>query len=216
MWASVSTVSSPGTWLADLWAPEGMPFVRGHALSMQAIPGGQATHDTIDAPKMAVRLRGGLRPHADVYPAERRATRDLLRRRGPLMRKRAELLTHVPHTNRQDNRPAIGQKIASQANRDGVAARFPDPAMQQSLAVDWALMGHDDHRRRDVELSVRNTAKPHDANTLDLRRPVPGIGEMLSLGRQYEMHAIQRFPRVQAFVSSCRLVTCATASAGKR
>ena len=30
------------------------------------------------------------------------------------------------------------------------------------------------------------------------------------------MHDITRFPRVQDFVSSCRLVTCAQASAGKR
>jgi len=30
------------------------------------------------------------------------------------------------------------------------------------------------------------------------------------------MHAIARFPRVQDFASSCRLVTCAKASAGQR
>jgi transposase len=32
----------------------------------------------------------------------------------------------------------------------------------------------------------------------------------------YEMHDITRFPRVQDFVSYCRLVTCARESAGKR
>jgi hypothetical protein len=31
-----------------------------------------------------------------------------------------------------------------------------------------------------------------------------------------EIHAIHRFPRVQAFVSYCRLVTCAQEAAGKR
>jgi transposase len=45
---------------------------------------------------------------------------------------------------------------------------------------------------------------------------VPGIGKILSLVLLYEMHAIDRFPRVQDFVSYCRLVTCAKASAGKR
>jgi hypothetical protein len=33
---------SPGTWLADLCASEGLPFVLGHALSMKAIQGGKA------------------------------------------------------------------------------------------------------------------------------------------------------------------------------
>jgi hypothetical protein len=48
---------------------------------MNAIHGGKAKHDTIDAQKMAVWLRGGMLPPAYVYPAAMRATRDLLRRR---------------------------------------------------------------------------------------------------------------------------------------
>jgi transposase len=56
------------TWygLADLCAREGLPFVLGHARYMKAIHGGKAKHDTIDAPKIAVWLRGGMLPHADV------------------------------------------------------------------------------------------------------------------------------------------------------
>ena len=129
-------------WLADLCAREGISFVLGHALSMQAIHGGKAKNDKIDAQKMAVLLRGGMLPQAYVSPAAMRATRDLLRRRMPLMRKRAELLTHVQHTNSQDHLPEMGKKIAYKANRDGVAERFPDPAVQQSIAVDLALSGH--------------------------------------------------------------------------
>jgi transposase len=82
-------------WLADLCAREGLPFVLGHALYMKAIHGGKAKNDKIDAQKIAVLLRGGMLPQAYVYPAALRATRDLLRRRMHLMRKRAELLTHV-------------------------------------------------------------------------------------------------------------------------
>src|SRR5207247_1219417 len=108
-------------------------FVLGHALSLKAMHGGKAKNDKIDAQKMAVLLRGGLLPQAYVYPADMRATRDLLRRRIPRMRKRAELLTHVHQPNSQYNLPDIA-----------------------------------------------------------------------------------RFPRVQDFVSSCRLVTCARESAGKR
>jgi hypothetical protein len=69
-----------------------------------------------------------------------RATRDLLRRRVHLRRKRAELLAHIQHTNSQYTLPEIGKKIASKANRDGVAARFPDPAVPKSVEVDLALI----------------------------------------------------------------------------
>jgi transposase len=78
-------------WLADLCAQEGIAFVLGHALYMKAIHGGKAKNDKIDSQKIAVLLRGGMLPQAYVYPAEMRATRDLLRRRIHLTRKRAEL-----------------------------------------------------------------------------------------------------------------------------
>ena len=76
------------TWygLADLCADAGIPFVLGHALSMKAIHGGKAQNDTIDSHKMAALLRGGMLPQASVYPAQMRATRDLLRRRRTLCR----------------------------------------------------------------------------------------------------------------------------------
>ena len=203
-------------WLADLCAREGIPFVLGHALYMKAIHGGKAKNDKIDAQKIAVLLRGGMLPQAYVYPAAMRATRDLLRRRTHLMRKRAELLAHIQNTHSQYKLPEIGKKIAYKANRDGVAERFPDPAVQKSIEVDLALIGHYDQLLRDVELSILKTAKQHNAQTLYLLRTVPGIGEILSLVLLYEIHDITRFPRVQDFLSYCRLVKCTKESAGKR
>jgi transposase len=203
-------------WLADLCAREGIPFVLGHALSMKAIHGGKAKNDKIDAQKIAILLRGGMLPQAYVYPADMRATRDLLRRRIHLMRQRAELLAHIQNTHSQYNLPELGKKIASKANRAGVAERFPEPAVQKSVEVDLALIDHYDQLLRNVELSILHTAKQHNANTLYLLRTVPGIGEILSVVLLYEIHDIQRFPRVQDFVSYCRLVKCARESAGKR
>jgi len=203
-------------WLADFCAEHGLPFVLGHALYMKAIHGGKAKNDKIDAHKIAVLLRGGMLPQAYVYPAAMRATRDLLRRRMHLARKRGELLAHVQNTNSQYNLPAIGKKIAYKANRDGVAERFADPAVQKSIEVDLALITYYDELLRDVELTIVNTAKHHDANTLYLLQTVPGIGKILSLVLLYEIHDIERFPRVQDFASYCRLVKCAKESAGKR
>jgi hypothetical protein len=117
-------------WLADFCAREGMPFALGHALYMKAIPGGKAKNDKIAAQQIAVLLRGGMLPQAYAYPAAMRATRDLLRRRRHLMRQRAELLAHLQHTNSQYSLPKIGKKIAHITNRDGVAERFPEPAVQ--------------------------------------------------------------------------------------
>jgi transposase len=203
-------------WLADLCDHAGIPFVLGHALYMKAIHGGKAKNDKIDAHKIAVLLRGGMLPQAYVYPAKMRATRDLLRRRMYLTRKRAELLAHIQNTNSQYNLPEIGKKLAYKANRDGVAERFPDPAVQKSMEVDLTLLGYYDPLLNDLEAHIVKAAKQHDANTLYLLQTVPGIGKILSLVLLYEIHDIQRFPSVQDFVSYCRLVKCAKESAGKR
>ena len=88
----------PWSWLADLGAQEGLPFVLGHALSRKAIHGGKAKNDKIDAQTSAVLLRGGLLPPASVSPAQMRATRALWRRRLHRMRNRAALLAHLQHT----------------------------------------------------------------------------------------------------------------------
>ena len=183
---------------------------------MKAIHGGKATHETIDAPQIAVWRRGGRLPQASVSPADMRATRDLLRRRMPLMRKRAELLAHIQKTNSPSNFPDIGKKLAYQANRDGVAERFPEPAVQKRMEVDLALINHDDCLLGDIELSILTTAKQHPAHTLYLLRTVPGIGEILSLVLLDDIHDRGRVPRVQDFVSYGRLVTCPKESAGKR
>jgi transposase len=203
-------------WLADLCAEEGIPFVRGPALYMKAIHGGKAKNDKIDAHKIAALLRGGMLPQASVYPAEMRATRDLLRRRTHLMRKHSELLSHVQNTNSPYNRPEIGKKMAYKANRDGVAERFEAAAVQRTIAVDLGLITYDDELLQDLELYILKTAKHHDAHTLYLLQTVPGIGKILSLVLLYEMHRIERFPSVQDFASYCRLVKCRKESGGKR
>jgi hypothetical protein len=119
-------------------------------------------------------------------------------------------------TNSPYTLPEIGQKFADPANRVGVAARFPAPAVQKRIAVDLARIGHDDALRRDVELAIGSTATPHHANRRYLRRTVPGIGELRSLVRLDDIPDRQRFPRGPAFVSYGRLVKGATAAAGQR
>jgi transposase len=110
----------------------------------------------------------------------------------------------------------MGTKIAAKANRDGGAARLADPAGHKSIAVDRARITSYDALLRDVERTSVTTAKHHDAQPLSLLHTVPGIGTILSLVLLYEMHDIVRVPRGQDCASSCRLVTCARASAGTR
>ncbi len=203
-------------WLADLCRSEGIDFVLGHALYMKAIHGGKAKNDKIDALKIATLLRGGSLPKAHVYPPEMRATRDLLRRRQHLVRRRGSLLAHIQNTHHQYNLPTPKAKIAYKANREGVAEVFADRDARKSMEIDFTLTEQYDTIIRDVENHLERRARQHNTQAYHRLKTVPGIGKILALTILYEIHDINRFPRVQDFLSYCRLVKCDHTSAGKK
>jgi len=202
-------------WLADLCADRQINFVLGHALYMKAIHGGKAKNDRIDAEKIARLLRGGNLPMAYVYPREKRSTRDLLRRRTFLVRRRAEALGHITNTHSQYNLPPAGP-LYRKALRADVVSRFDDESVRRMIAADVTLVDHYDDIIRELENHLERHAKIHDPYTYQLLRSVPGIGRVLALVILYEIDTIERFPSVGQFVSYCRLVKCAHESAGKK
>jgi transposase len=205
-------------WLADLCQKEKIPFVLGHALYMKAIHGGKVKNDRIDAGKIARLLRGGTFPLAYAYPQGMRETRDLLRRRTYLVRKRAELLTHLQILNAQYNLAPFPKKLSFAANRAelNIAERFADPSVQKSAAADLALVERLDELIAELERHLTRTAKVDDVQTYHRLRTIPGVGPVLALILLYELHDVGRFTTAGQFLSYARLVRCAHESAGKR
>lgn len=203
-------------WIADLCEEHRIDFVLGHALYMRAIYGTKTKNDRQDAYKIAHLLRGGNFPVAYVYPAEWRPARDLLRRRGYFKRRRAELLTHIQNTLTQYNLPPLKKKIAYKSNREGVLDHFPDNDVRLSMEADLAMLDHYDEVLGRLELHLERTAKAHDAHTFYLLKTIPGVGKILGMTLLYEIYSIERFPRVQDFLSYARLVRPKKTSAGKR
>ena len=183
-------------WLADLCAREGITFVLGHALYVRAIHGAKAKNDRIDSHKTAALLRGGLMPRAYVYPAEMRATRDLM-------------------THHQYNLDSRGKRISYRCNRDGLGEGFEDVSVRGSIAADLALIDHYEIVIGELEQAVLHQARLHDPNAFRLLTTLPGIGKVLGLTVLYEIHDVRRFPSVQDFASYSRLVKCEKSSAGK-
>jgi transposase len=205
-------------WVADLCHREGIPFVLGHALYMRLIHGGKTKNDDLDAEKIGRLLRGGNIPEAYVYPKGLRETRDLLRRRNYLVRKRAELITHVQILNAQYNLPPFPKKLTYAANRAAlnVAERFTEAPVRKSVEVDLALVDRLDELIGELELFLVRTAKVEDPQTYHRLQTIPGVGKILALIFLYEIHDVGRFPDEGNFLSYARLVRCPHASAGKR
>jgi len=203
-------------WVADLCAKENIPFVLGHALYMKAIHGGKTKNDKIDSLKIAKLLKAGMLPKAYVYPREMRSTRDLLRRRMYLVRKRSELLVHVHNTNSQYNLPEFGGRIDRKKRRSNVMDRFLDPSVHKSVEIDLTLIDYYSEVIAQTEWFIEKNARIHQPLGLSLLRTIPGVGPILAQVILYEIHDIKRFPRVQDFSSYARLVKCVKESAGKK
>jgi transposase len=204
-------------WVADLCTKEQIPFVLGHALYMKLIYGAKAKNDQIDAGKIARLLRGGNFPLAYVYPKGMRETRDLLRRRTYLVRKRSALFTHLQILNGPYNLPPFPKKLSFAANRAElqIADRFPDPSVQHSAAVDLAVIDVLDEQIGELELYLSRTAKVDDVQTYHRLQTIPGVGKVLALVLRYEIHDIGRFAGEGQFLSYARLVRPGHESAGK-
>src|SRR6266566_1090807 len=123
---------------------------QGQTLLAQTLAAGPDAFLQAVAHKIAVLFRGGMLPQAYVYPRGMRETRDLLRRRTFLVRRRAEALVHLTNTNSQYNLPPFPKKLAYAQNREelDLPQRFADPSVRKNVEVDLALLDTCDAQTR--------------------------------------------------------------------
>ena len=202
-------------WLADLCEDEGIDFVLGHALYMKSIHGGKAKNDRIDSYKIASLLRGGNFPLAYVYPKEWRATRDLMRRRNHINRKKSELIAHIQNTATQYNLPDPLGRIAKPSERDDLLEKFSDPVVRRMVRFDLKIAEDLEESLSSLERDLERLTQHHAPVELALLKSIHGVGRILGMVILYEIEDIARFPRPQDFSSYCRLVKPAKQSNGK-
>jgi transposase len=65
-----------------------------------------------------------------------------------------------------------------------------------------------------IERQINAHVPEHDPVAIHLLRTIPGVGKILALVIFYEIHDINRFPRVGNFISYARLVKCARGVGG--
>jgi len=203
-------------WLSDFCEHHNVDFILGHALYMKAIHGGKTKNDKIDAYKIAKLMRGGNFPLAYVYPKEKRAIRDLLRRRTHAVRHSAELKAFIKNSLSQYNLPVPEKSdLSYTTGRDAMRGYFPNPQVQRSIDMNLRLIEVYDHEVSSIECHVEKLTKHDNGRDYYLLRSLPGVGRVLALTILYEIGSIHRFDSVQKFASYSRLVKCKAESAGK-
>jgi transposase len=162
----------------------------------------------------SVHLRLGILPEGYIYPKEGRAIRDLLRKRGQLVRQRTANLQSVQNLLARNlgHKPS-GNAIKRMGN-ETVDGLLEDDcralAVKSNLAIMQALEGQIQVLEREVK--ARAQLQPQFRPLLT----VNGIGDILGLTILLETGDIGRFPSVGDYASYCRCVGSQKVTNGKK
>jgi transposase len=192
-------------WLVDFLMEEGYRVHLANPSQIQQYSGLKHSDDKDDAFWLAELLRLKILPEGYIYPKEQRPLRDLLRKRGHLVKLRTSLIVSLQNI--------LARNVGSKMNTNALKALKEDK-------VTPLLVGNDD-----ISLAGRVSKEAIDSLTrqiwaieavvekkIDLRKPydlllsMPGVGRVLALTIMMETGPINRFKKVGNYVSYCRKV----------
>lgn len=202
-------------WLADCLMDAGYKVHLANPAGIQKYKGLKHSNDAYDSFWLAHLLRLNILPEGYIYPKKDRPVRDLLRKRGHLVKLRTSVINSLQGIiNRNCGIKLAAGKI-KQISQDNVT---PLLAGEEDLALSGAVskdtIDYLSQQITRVERSVKNKVKTKPAFTW--LQTIPGVGLILALTIMLETGSIERFAKVGNFTSYCRKVPTSWTSNNKK
>jgi len=202
-------------WLVDLLMDNGYRVHLANPAGIQKDKGLKHSDDKHDAFWLAQLLRFGILAEGYIYPKEMRPVRDLLRKRGHLLRLRTSLINSLQGIiSRNCGCHLTGQKIKQVRTNHITPLLESQEDLAMSGAVSKDCIDFLSKKIREIEISVEGRVellKPYAG-----LQTVPGIGRIIALTVMLETGDIGRFDKVGNYSSYCRKVPTAWTSNGKK
>ena len=191
-------------WLVDGLMDAGMRVHLANTAAIQQYSGLKHADDKTDARWLAHLLRLDVLPTGYIYPRERRALRDLLRKRISLVQLRTSTKLSLQNLSQRN----LGRRFSSSELRSmatqGIDVPLEDGnlilAMDSTLEVTVFL----DELIGRLEQEILRQTRPLPA--FKLLKSVSGIGNVLAQTILLETGELGRFPSVGNYASYCRCV----------
>lgn len=193
-------------WLVDLLMAEGYKVHLANPAEIQKYAGLKYADDQHDAFWLTEMLRLGILPEGYIYPKEERPIRDLLRKRGHLVRLRTSLIISLQNIISRNNGIKLKVGDIKILSTDRVA-----PLLERN--EDLALAGKVSKESIDFLTRKIKAIEAVVEKKMALQEPYdrlltePGIGKILGLTVMLETGPISRFAKVGNYVSYCRKVS---------
>ena len=202
-------------WLVDTLMDNGHKVHLANPAGIQKDKGLKYSGDKHDAFWLARLLRLGILAEGYIYPKEWRPVRDLLRKRGHLVRLRTSLINSLQGIISRNCGCNLPGKKIKQVRVNHIT---PLLASQEDLAMSGAVskdcIDYLSKKIKEIEVSVEGRVEIR--KQFSGLQTVPGIGKILSLTIMLETGEISRFDKVGNFSSYCRKVPTTWTSNGKK
>ncbi len=201
-------------WVADGLTEKGYRMHLANPSAIQQYVGLKHSDDKHDAFWLAEMLRLGILPEGYIYPKEERPVRDLLRKRGHLIRLRTSMLISLENIISRN----CGRKVsASDVKRLREDRVTPYLEGQEDLAlagrVSKETVDFLSDQIHEIEKAVHKRVRLKKRYRLLLT--IPGVGKILALVIMLETGPISRFATVGDYGSYCRKVPSQWTTNGK-
>ncbi len=201
-------------WLVDLMMDHGYQAHLANPSAIQKYSGLKHADDVHDAFWLAEMLRLGILPEGFIYPKEDRPIRDLLRKRGHLMRLRTSLIISLQQIITRNYGVTVGLNDIKALRENRIAPFFDgNEDLAMAGAVSKTTIDFLTHQIKEIERVVERKRELSPA--YQYLQSVPGIGKILGLTIELETGPISRFDKVGNYVSYCRKVPSKWTSNGK-
>ena len=201
-------------WLVDGLMEAGYPVQLANTTAIQQYSGLKHTDDKSDAEWLAEMVRLGILPTGYIYPKAERAVRDLLRKRGHLVRQRTSNILSIQNLMQRNTGSRMKSDVIKRLAPEQPAQLFANPDVALAIATTVRVRQCLDTEIAALEKVVLGRVKLRpEFVTL---KTMPGVGDILGLTIMLEAGAIGRFPSVGDFASYCRCVGSAKLSNFKK
>lgn len=201
-------------WLVDGLMEQGYRVHLANTAAIQQYNGLKYTDDDSDARWLAHLLRLGVLPQGYIYPREQRPVRDLLRKRGQLVRQRTTNLLSIQNLVTRNTGSSLSANQIKLLDAQGVDELLPDADLALAVKANLSVMSSANEQTEILERTVRERVQLRPQ--FRFLKTVPGIGQILALTIMLETGEIDRFASVGNFASYCRCVGSQKISNGKR
>ncbi|AMV70425.1 IS110-like element ISGsu4 family transposase [Desulfuromonas carbonis] len=201
-------------WLVDLLMDEGYRVHLANPAAIQTYKGLKHVDDVHDSFWLAEMLRLNILPEGYIYPKEMRPVRDLLRKRGHLIRLRTSLIISLQNIVTRNCGVRLKANEIKRFRGDRIG---PLLAENEDLALAGAVS------KESIDFLTRQIRQIEAVveGKIDLDGPyryllsLPGVGKILGLTIRLETGCIERFAKVGNYASYCRKVSSRWTSNGK-